>query len=361
MFDRKAFDPWRRRIAHLLSASVFAFLSLSDHASADIHVPPDSRVIILSGYSSDLMKRELPAINDRVEFLLQGLSEGLEEMFGANVEHLSEKGLNTELEKHGLAKGSPAAVKDFFRIEKYTHLLIADVQMKGERSGSVSMRIFTLAPDGSPIVLGATQKFPLTATKSDSEINTLRQVMLRDFARFRHPGAPKRVTVNCIEPRSLIFDGWTDPLKLERTLIKPVTLQIIEIHQSQKMQSMGYLPVVDRWWWEFEQLDNGKTIKCKRAAPPADGVVSVPNKLPDYVIAGNVGVIDTETGFHKVDLKIQVFRELPTHCETPPILIRHEFMPNSYGRSNLSSDFSEKILPAQYEQQWLVSRDTCSK
>ncbi len=39
----------------------------------------------------------------------------------------------------------------------------------------------------------------------------------------------------------------TDPLKLERTLIEPVTLQIIAIHQSERMQKLGYRPIVDRW------------------------------------------------------------------------------------------------------------------
>ncbi len=99
---------------------------------------------------------------------------------------------------------------------------------------------------------------------------------------------------------------------------------------------------------QFERLDKG-TIKCKRRRTAAERWSGVQNKLPGHINPAPSASSDTETGLHKVDLKIQVFRELPTHCETPPILIDHPFMPNSYGRSDLSSDFSEKVLPAQYE------------
>ena len=365
MPDRRAFELPRRWTMHLLNASVFALLLLiSDYSNAAIYVTQDSRVIVLSGYSSDLTKRELPAINERVGFLLQGLSEGLAAMFGANVEHLSEKGLATRLERRGLAKGE-AAIKNFFRLEKYTHLLVADVQMSDEKHGSVSMQIFSLSPDdGSPVESDATRKTPLDAEQTDPELDELRQAILREFAQFRPPNAKKRVTVRCILPRNkIIFENeFTNPLKLERLLSEPVTVKIIEIHWSQKMQDLGYLPIVHTRSWEFEHVDDGKKITCKPAAP-VGAVVNVPTKLPDYTIHGDVAVVDMATGFHKVVLKIQVVRELPTPCETP-ILIDHQFKQNSYegnGKQILSSEFSEKILPAKYEQKWLASLGTCNK
>jgi hypothetical protein len=365
MAVRKAFDPWGPKIVHWMGASIFALLLLiSDHSNAAIYINQDSRVVILSGYSSDLTKQELPAINEQVEYLLQGLSEGLEDMFDANVEHLSEKGLATQLELRKLGKGEEA-IKEFLRIGKYTHLVVADVQRKGEKHGSVSMQIFTLPSDGTPTESVSTRKITLTASQSDDDINNSRLAILREFSRFRPPDAPKRVRVLCILPRNnIVLDdrSFTHQLQLERILSEYVTLQIIDIHQSKRMQDAGYLPTVHRRSWDFERVDNGKTLRCKAAAP-ADGVVPASNKLPDYVVDGKVGIFGPKNGFDRVDLKIQVTRELPTHCEVP-ILIVHPFKPNSYdgnGKQNLSSEFSEKILPPLYEQQWLASLDTCNK
>jgi hypothetical protein len=161
---------------------------MSDYSNAAIHVRRDSKVIILSGYSSDLKKRELTAINDRVDFLLQGLSEGLEAMFDADIEYLSEKDLDARLALHGIAKASETAVKDFLRIGKYTHLLVADVQMKSEKHGSASLQIVSLSSDGES---ASTLKINLTATQTDPEINNLRQTILREFAEFRPLDVPK--------------------------------------------------------------------------------------------------------------------------------------------------------------------------
>ena len=358
MFHRKAFDPWRRKIAHLLSASVFAFLVLiPDDSSADIRVNRGSRVIILSGYSSDLGKRDLPVINDRIELFLHDLRPGLAELFDAKVERISEKELNDRLKMRGLAPGSKAAVKEFLQIAKYTHVIFADVQMGDEKYGDVSLQIFTVAPDGALAELGKTREIELSVSESDGRLSNFRQQIFRDFANFRHPDAPRRVTVNCIKAR-----GQTElakALKLEQMLIEPVTLQIISIHQSQKMKSMGYVPMVHRWSWKFPRDEKGNMTECKPGDSPVDSVISVLNKLPDYIVEGYVGVIEMETGYHKLDLKIQVFRELPTHCETRPIEIDLEFN-LSRAEFNLSSDFSRKIL-AEYEQKWLLTRDACSE
>jgi hypothetical protein len=92
----------------------------------------------------------------------------------------------------------------------------------------------------------------------------------------------------------IIFgDDFPNQLKLERILSEPVTLQLIEIHQSQKMQDMGYLPIVHRRSWEFEQLDNGKTIKCNRRRPATSSMYS--DQASDYIIDGDVGVVGMPT------------------------------------------------------------------
>ena len=129
------------------------------------------------------------------------------------------------------------------------------------------------------------------------------------------------------------------------------------------MRDMGYLPVVNKRSWQFQRLDQGKIINCTAASGAADdgGVVKVAIAPPDYIIDGDVGVSSTRTGWDRVDLKIQVIRELPTHCKAQ-ILIEYKFKPNSYdgnGIYDLSVEFSEKILPPEYEQKWLASVGTC--
>jgi hypothetical protein len=380
MIGRRVIDPWRREIIHSLGSSIFAlFLLISDYASAAIYINRESKVLLLSGYSSDLTKRELPgtndqgerpAINERLEFLLRGLSEGLEEMFDASIEHLSERDLNARLDLQGLPKrsprGSPGAIRELLEVGKYTHLLVADVQMKTENSGSAWMQIARLSSDGSTIESAATQKITLRATQNDGELNNLRQVILRNFARFRPPDAPKRITVLCILPRNRVVGEFTEQLQLERILSEPITTQIIEIHHRQKMQEMGYKPIVHRRSWEFKKLDNdGREITCEAGSPVMDSdgvVINVQTKLTDYIIEGKVGVISIPVGFDKVDLRIDVIRRLPTYCQTEQIQIPYRFERNRYqgnGKVDLSWEFSQTILPAQYEQKWLASLDTC--
>jgi hypothetical protein len=367
MHGGTAIGAWRRKITGLFGACVATTLLLiSDQAGAGVHIRSESKVLILSGYSADLTKRELPAINERLGFLLQGLSEGLEAMFDANIETLSERDLNARLDLLRLEKGSPAGIRDFLRIEKYSHLIVADVQMKGENRGSASIRVESLSPDGSTIESGATPKIALTAKQTDSDLNNLRQVVLRDFAKFRPPDAPKRVTIECILPRnSIVVDTFTNQLQLERVLSEPITLQLIEIHHSPKIKDMGYLPIVHHKYWQFESSDNGKTIRCKPAtsAAPDSEIVNVSIKQPDYTIDGRVGVTETNTGLDKVHLNIRVVRHLPSECKTPPIEIDHPFNPNRYdgnGKVDLSWQFSKTILPSQYVKKWIANIGACS-
>jgi hypothetical protein len=331
-------------------SAISSILLASTPASSAIYINKQSKVIILSGYSLDLMKQEVPQIlRPRLDSILQGLGRGLEDMFDAKAEFFSERSLNRRLDLQQIPKGSPEAITTLFKREKYTHLVVADTEMLDGNFGSVSVQVAKLSEDGSTTEWDMTPDTLLNPTESDRDLYTV----LLNFQKFRAPDAPKRVNVLCILPRSAIVGAHTPQTELESILSKPITLQLIELYHTQKMKDKGYLPIVDDRTYEFYR-DETKTIKCRRAgaSDSSDSLIKkIPVSLFDYIIEGDVGVVGTQAELDSIVLTIKVVRKAPPplDCRLP---IRHDFDRTNYHgnkKNELSWKFSEQILREKYE------------
>jgi hypothetical protein len=331
-------------------SAISSVLLGSNSANSAIYITKDSKVIILSGYSPDLMKQEVPQIlRARLDPILQGLGRGLEDMFDAKAEFFSERNLNRRLDLQQISKGNPESIRTLFKREKYTHLVVADIEKLDENVGSVSVQLAKLSEDGSPTEWDMTPDTFLNPTQSDRELNTV----LFNFRKFRAPDAPKRVNVLCIRPRSPVVGAHTPQTELESLLSKPITLELIDFYHTQKMKEKGYRPVVDDRTYEFYR-DETKTIQC-RPAGAADNsdplITKISVTFPDYIIEGDVGVVGTPAELDSIVLTIKVVRKLPPplDCRLP---IRHDFDRSNYQgnkKNELSWKFSEQILRAKYE------------
>jgi hypothetical protein len=378
--------PSIRKLCLIVPTVMAALLQTSDAGFAGVYIDNQAKILILSGYSTDVlsdgsplpMKQELTPIHDRLNFIFQGFGGGLQRLFGAEADYLSESALKERLDLFQLArrpsatteKGIPV-VRDFVAKGKYTHLVVADVRSIGPSRGAVRMQVATTPGDGSVGDLDTTEWRELMLTQTDSELNNLRQAILRDFVKFIAPNAPKRVNVLCIEPRNkLVIRDYTDQLELERILSRPITLRLIEFYHTEEMQERGYRPLVDKNTYEFEISEREKELKCKPAASAGrstTGVKAVPVDIPaDYVIDGEVGVITTQVKRDLVELTIKIVRNLPPNCKRT-VSIKHRFDPTEYyhgnGKYELSWTFSDKILLPEYKQAWMTNFEnkSCSQ
>jgi hypothetical protein len=334
----------------LFGLSAIALISLaSNAANGAIYITKQSKVIILSGYSLELTKQDVPQpLRPRLESMLRGVATGLEDMFETKPAFFSERRLNSQLDALQIPRGNvEEAIRMLLKREKYTHLIVADIEMLDVNVGSASasVRVAKLE-DGSVTEWEETQERTLRPTPHDQELHAL----LFDFLKFRAPDAPKRVNILCISPRSVVSDRRET--ELENILTKPITLQLIDFYHTQKMKDRGYRPLVHDRTYEFYR-DDTKTMKCRQAAAgdSDDPVTKVSVSLPDYVIEGDVGVISTQSGLDSIVLKITVRKLPPGDCrETIPI--RHDFERTNYERNkkyDLSVRFSEKIVREKYE------------
>ena len=155
----------------IASFIVYWFASFASDADANIQITSKSNVVLLSGYSIDLAKKQqLTSVNGSFNELLAALPRDLQDLFNANVEYLSERHLARLLDLQGIAQGSPEALQRFFKSQKYTHLVLADVQMIGAEIGFVDLKVANLSPDGlvQEREVEVIQTIKLTATTTSS-------------------------------------------------------------------------------------------------------------------------------------------------------------------------------------------------
>ena len=337
MLDHRATGSF---LALFVLSALAPILLASNPANGAIYINKQSKVIILSGYSLDLKKQEVPQI-PRLDSILQGLGRGLQDRFDAKAEFFSERGLNRRLELQKIPKGDPEeAIRTLFKRERYTHLVVADIEMLDGNVGSAFVQVAKLAEDGSVTEWDtAPPDINVDSTQTDRDLHAV----LFDFRKFRAPDAPKRVNILCILPRTPVIVKHTHQTELESILSRLITLELIEFYHSQKMKERGYRPLVDDRTYDFYR-DEAQTMKCRPAAPA--------DRLADYVIGGEVGVIGRQSEVDLIQLTIKVIRKLsPDDCrETIPI--SHDFDRINYQgnkKNELSFMFSERILREKYE------------
>jgi hypothetical protein len=334
-------------------SALASFLLASNPANAAIYINKQSKVIILSGYSLDLTKQEVPQpLRPRLDAILQGLGRGLELMFDAKAEFFSERKLNWRLDLQKIPKGNTAeALKTLFEREGYTHLVVADIETADGNVGSAFVQVAKLDEKGS-----VTERDPtppdinLDPARIDSELSSA----LFDFRKkFRADDAPKLVKILCIRPRSPVVRDHTPQTELESILSKPITMELIGFYNSQKMKAKGYRPLVNDLTYDFYK-DEAQTMKCKLAAPADsyDTVTKVSVSVPDYVVAGEVGVIGKQSEVDSIELTIKVIHKLRSEDCWETIPISHDFDRTNYNgnkKTELSFMFSERILRKRYE------------
>jgi hypothetical protein len=338
-------------LALFVLSAMASILLASNAANGAIYINKQSKVIILSGYSLALTKQEVPQpLRPRLDSILNGLGKGLEVMFDAKAKFFPERNLNLWLDLQKIPKGNPEeAIRTLFKREKYTHLVVADID---ENVGSALLQVAKLAEDGSvlePDITPPNINLDIDPAQIDRELHAV----LFDFRKFRAPDAPKRVNILCISPRSPVVLKHTQQTELESILSKPITMELIGFYHSQKMKERGYRPLVNDRTYEFYK-DEAQTMKCRPTAPTDnyDTVTKVSVSLPDYVIAGEVGVIGKETQVDSIVLTITVIHKLSSEDCWDRIPISHDFNRTNYNgnkKTELSFMFSEQILRKSYE------------
>jgi hypothetical protein len=333
-------------------SALASFLLASNPANGAIYINKQSKVIILSGYSLDLTKQEVPQpLRPRLDAILQGLGRGFEHMFDAKAEFFSERKLNWRLDLQKIPKGNTAdALTTLFERERYTHLVVADIETADGNVGSAFVQVAKLDEKGSVTESDpAPPDINLDPAKIDSELSSA----LFDFRKFRAEGAPKRVKILCISPRSPVVRNHTPQTELESILSKPITMELIGFYNSQKMKAKGYRPLVNDRTYEFYR-DEVQMMKCRQAAATDgyDTVTKVSVTVPDYVIAGEGGVIGKQSEVDSIELTIKVIHKLPSEDCWETIPISHDFDRTNYNgnkKTELSYMFSERILRKRYE------------
>jgi hypothetical protein len=315
-------------------------------ANGAIYITNQSKVIILSGYSLELTKQEVPQLlRPHLDSILQGLGRGLQDMFDAKADFFSELGLNRRLDLQQIPKGNPEeALRTLFKRGGYTHLVVADID------GNVALlQVGKLAEDGSVLELDPT---PPNINLDPAQIDRELRSALFDFRKFRAPDAPKRVNILCISPRSPVVLKHTPQTELESILSKPITMELIGFYNSQKMKERGYRPLVNDHTYEF-YVDEKAQMRCRQApAGGYDTVTKVSVSLPDYIIEGEVGVISKQFEVDSIELTIKVIHKLSSEDCWEKIPINHDFDRTNYNgnkKTELSFMFSERILRKTYE------------
>src|SRR5262245_61597092 len=150
-------------LALFVLSVIASILLASNAANGAIYINKQSKVIILSGYSLDLTRQEVPQpLRQRLDSILQRLKIGLKDMFEAEAEFFSERRLNSRLDYvYQIPRGNvEEAIRTLFKRENYTHLVVADVDAN---VGSVSVQVAKLE-DGSTTEWEETQERTLRPT-----------------------------------------------------------------------------------------------------------------------------------------------------------------------------------------------------
>jgi hypothetical protein len=235
----KYWHSWRVKCLIVFSV-IYWLASFSSAADADIQISSKSSVVILSGYSIDLEKKqELTTVG--VSELLAALQGDLCDLFNANVQYLSERDLARLLEMQGIAQGSPGAIQKLFKHQKYTHLVVADV--KGSESGIVDFQVANLVSDGSVQEMRLVQTVKLSTTTTPRQLDVARDQVVRGFRGFagvRDVDAPRTVLISCILPRSP--PDRDDIANIERTIWPKrdeCAFQFLSIRKNARTVSAG--------------------------------------------------------------------------------------------------------------------------
>jgi hypothetical protein len=336
-------------VALFVLSAMASILPASNAAKGAIYITKDSKVIILSGYSLELTKQEVPQpLRPLLDSILRGLGRGLQDMFYAKADFFSERNLNRQLDSQRISKGNPEeAIRTLFKREGYTHLIVADLD---ENVASASLQVAKLDEDGSVPELDPT---PPNINLNPAQIDRELRAALFDFRRFRAPDAPKRVSILCISPRSPVVLKHTPQTELESILSKPITMELIEFYNSQRMKKRGYKPLVNDRTYEFYR-DDAQTMRCRPTAPldSYDTVTTISVSLPDYIIGGEVGVIGKQFEVDSIELKIKVVHKLSSEECLETVPISYDFDRINYQgnkKTELSFMFSEQILRKTYE------------
>ena len=343
----------------IASFIVYWFASFASHADANIQITSKSNVVLLSGYSIDLAKKqELTSVSGFFNQLLAALPRDLEDLFNAHVEYLSERNLARLLDLQGIAQGSPEAIQKFFKSQQYTHLVVADVHMIGPEIGFVDLQVANLSPDGSvqEKEMQVIQTIKLTATTTWSQLGVARDQILRGFAKLRDMDAPRTVFISCILPKSPADSD--DIAVLERRLGREVTSALINFYHSEEMLER-YRPVVDNDTYNWDT-----DLSCSSTAST---VMSAKAHQFDFELGGMVGIniIDLdEVSIWKVDLAIDILRNHPDCQRTLPFSDKlnrkryDEFAASfSYFAASFSSHLRDKFGEAWTDN---VEKKSCS-
>jgi hypothetical protein len=321
--------------------AICSLASLASTAQADVRINSKSKIVLLTGYSIDLVaKQELNSATRALEVLFGALQWDLQDMFnGADVKHLSERQVSERL-KRRTKGGSAVSIQELFEKEGYTHLITADVQ---EESGSVDLQVAKLSSDGSPSQDDMQEILNITLNPGHTDV--ARNQILRELRAFRDVDVPRTVFIYCIKPRSP--SAGTDPGMLERLLGREVTNALINFYHSPKMQER-YRTVVDNFTYQWDDKD----ITC--SSTTTSTVTSAKAREFDYFLWGVVAVShptgDDNFGYDKVDIEIDVQLTHPDCQRT--IQIEDRLHPSQYDQKvTFATDFSHH-LPEKFEPAW---------
>jgi len=343
----------------IASLIVYWFASFASDAHANIQITSKSNIVLLSSYSIDLAKKQqLTSVNGSFNELLAALPRDLQDLFNANVEYLSERHLARLLDLQGIAQGSPEALQRFFKSQKYTHLVVADVQMIGPEIGFVDLKVTNLSLDGlvQESEMQVIQTIKLTATTTSSQLDVARDQILRGFATLRDIDAPRTVFISCILAKSP--SGSDDIAVLERRLGRDVTTALINIYHSEEMLER-YRPVVhsDTYRWDGD-------LSCSSTAST---VMSAKAHQFDFELRGviDINIIDLEEeSIWKVDLAIDVLRNHPDcrrRLQFPDKLHQRRYDEFAASFSYFAASFSHH-LQDEFGKAWTdgVEKKSCS-
>jgi hypothetical protein len=188
------------------------------------------------------------------------------------------------LDSQRLPKGARDSIQRLFEIEKYTHLIVADVQMVGPETGLVDLLVAKLLPNGSVEDRQVIQTIRMTTTTNLADI---RNQVFRNFGKFRDANAPRTVFIKCIVPRSTSANGNIP--RMERLLGREVTNALINLYHSAKMQGR-YRAIVDNdtYRWDDKDMSCSSTSSRVTSTKPDQfdyslgGVVAISHPTEDF-------------------------------------------------------------------------------
>jgi hypothetical protein len=332
------------RAGNILSIAVGTLLMITPAAAA-ISVDGQSRILILSGYSAELEKQELPPNDVPLNSVLQALQSDLQKLSPANADYFSESRLAQRLKLEGLATGDSTLIRKLFSKRGDNLLITTDITKTNDQGVvNVTVNFSRLLTDGSEAEREIIREQKLSAAQQD--MNNLRQTIF-DYLKGKHSESGltlrKTVHISCFVPSFVATRGLTDQLSLAIQLSKAITEQLIDFYHTKKMRDQGYVPLISAGAYRWEPSEKG--ITCIPVVKPVAD--------PDYSIIGKVAVIRPERtkdyGSDGVDVRFDV-----TFKDCVPSWIIHDDFPRAMYRrqEEYAASFLEKKLSTEYEREW---------